>query len=96
MRLAVGVVVVVASLVGSFSLHEYHAVRRVACADYMKGEDHIAFLHPCIASARTRWADFAAFTIVFLGLTVGGSLVIRQTWNEPTRGREPARRVAVR
>ncbi len=93
-RLLLGMAVIVAALAGSFVLHEYHAVRRVACADYAKGDDDITFLHPCIASARTRWAEFAAFTVIFLGLTVGGGLLAR-FWTEPARSGERGHRVPV-
>lgn len=91
-----GIALIVASIVGSFALHEYHAVRRVACADYGKGDDHIAFLHPCVASTRTRWAEFGAFAVLFIGLAGGGSLIARPRWSESTSGGERGRRVAVR
>lgn len=92
----VGVAVIVASVVGSFALHEYHAARRVACVDYSKGDDAVAFLHPCIASTRTRWADVAALLVVFSGLTVGGCLIVRPRWSEPAGHGERGRRVAMR
>ena len=70
-----GAATILAALVVSFGLSQYHAARQLACAAYARGSDNVAFLHPCLDSRETRWADWATVVVLFAGLWIGARLL---------------------
>ena len=73
-----GAATILAALLVSFGLSQYHAARQLACDAYTKGSDRVAFLHPCLDARATRWADWATILVLFVGLWVGTRLVVRR------------------
>ena len=71
-----GVVVILATVVASFVLHEIHASPAAACRAYASGSDRVGYLYPCIVGARTQWASTASLLVAFAGFTVGTRLLL--------------------
>jgi hypothetical protein len=70
-----GAATILAALVLSFGLSQYHAARQLACDAYARGSDRVAFLHPCLDARATRWTSWATVVVLFVGLWIGARLV---------------------
>lgn len=73
-----GAATILAALVLSFGLSQYHAARQLACDAYVRGSDRVGFVHPCLDARQTRWAEWATVAVLFVGLWLGARLVVRR------------------